>query len=70
MENYNNNNDTFANKAESFKSELKELLAKYNADIYTMMDGDTHGVSVDVVIDIDNKEVIRKNDNISQYDIK
>ena len=63
----NENND---NKAEQFKKELKELLTKYDADIYAEMDGDTHGVSVDVVIDINNKEVLRKSDSISQYDIK
>lgn len=63
----NENND---NKAEQFKKELKELLVKYDADIYAEMDGDTHGVSVDVVIDINNKEVLRNSDSISQYDIK
>lgn len=63
----NENND---NKAEQFKKELKELLTKYDADIYAEMDGDTHGVSVDVVIDINNKEVLRNSDSISQYDIK
>ena len=63
----NENND---NKAEQFKKELKELLTKYDADIYAEMDGDTHGVSVDVVIDINNKEVLRESDSISQYDIK
>lgn len=57
------------NKAESFKLELKELLTKYNADIYADMCGDTHGVTVEIVIDIDNKEVLRKDNDISQYDV-
>jgi hypothetical protein len=65
---------TQTDKATEFKRELKELLEKYGAEIYAMMDGDTHGVSCEVVIDIrvENKdvEVIRKNDSISQYDIK
>lgn len=63
------NNDASLNKSELFKRELKLLLAKYNADIYADMVGDTHGVSVEIVIDIDNKEVIRQNDSLSQYDI-
>lgn len=57
-------------KAELFKIELKELLEKYNADIYVDLDGDTHGVSSAVVIDIDDKEVLRNHDCISHYDIK
>lgn len=66
----NENNEIVENKSESFKKELKELLTKYNADIYAQMDGDTHGVEVEIIIDIDNKEVIRNYDSISQYDIK
>ena len=66
----NENDKIVVNKSDSFKKELKELLAKYNADIYAEMDGDTHGVSVEIVIDIDNNEVIRINDSLSQYDIK
>jgi septin family protein len=54
----------------AFKEELKALLSKYNAEIYAQMDGDTHGVSCEVVIDLGNVEVIRKNDSVSQYDIK
>lgn len=56
-------------KAIEFKKELKELLAKYNADIWVDLDGDTHGVSSFVVIDVDNKEVIRKNTDLSHFDI-
>ena len=47
-----------ASKTE-FKKELKALLKKYNADIYVMLDGDTHGVSEAIVIDIDDKEAMR-----------
>lgn len=57
------------NKIDQFKQELKELLTKYNAEIYADLDGDTHGVSVEIVIDINNVEVLRNYDNISQYDI-
>jgi len=61
-------------KAKEFLKELKELMEKYGAEIYTMMDGDTFGVSCEVVIDIKegNKcvEAIRNNDSISHYDIK
>ena len=57
-------------KVNEFKKELKELLAKYNAEIYVDLDGDTHGVSSAVVIDIDNKEIMRNSDCISHYDIK
>lgn len=66
----NKNDEVIVNKAESFKRELKELLAKYDADIYANLDGDTHGVSVDIVIDISNKEVIRSRDEVTQYNIK
>ena len=57
-------------KINEFKKELKELLAKYNADIYVELGGDTHGVSSEIVIDVDNKEVIRIHNCISHYDIK
>lgn len=57
-------------KANEFKKELKALLEKYNAEIYAQMDGDSHGCSTEVVIDIDNKEIIRKYDSLSHYDIK
>ncbi len=53
-----------------FKKELKALLEKYKADIYALMDGDTHGVSVEIVIDVDNKEVLRTNGELSYRDIK
>lgn len=58
------------NKTE-FKRELKELLKKYNADIYVELDGDTHGVSDALIFDIDDKEVMRFNDSsVSHHDIK
>jgi len=57
-------------KIDNFKKELKALLEKYNAEIYAQMDGDTHGVSCEIVIDVDNKEVIRKYDDLCHYDIK
>ena len=56
-------------KALLFLTEFTRLLEKYNAEIYADMEGDTHGVSVDVVIDINNKEIYRKSDSISNYDI-
>lgn len=57
-------------KINSFKKELKELLEKYNAEIYVELIGDTHDVSSDLVVDVDNKEAIRINDCLSHYDIK
>ena len=60
-----------ASKTE-FKKELKALLKKYNVDIYVMLDGDTHGVTDSIVIDMDNKEIMRFENpaEISQYDLK
>ncbi len=57
---------------DNFKKELKDLLEKYNAEIYVELDGDTHGVSDALIVDIDNKEVMRFENpsEISQYDIK
>lgn len=57
-------------KADAFKNELRDLLKKYNADIYIQLDGDTHGVNADLVIDVDNKEVIRTGSDLSHHDIK
>ena len=55
-------------KIDNFKNDLKDLLKKYNAEIYIDLDGDTHGVSCFVVIDVDNKEVIRHDSCISHSD--
>jgi hypothetical protein len=57
-------------KVNDFKKDLKALLEKYNAEIYVLMDGDTHGCSAEVCIDVDNKEVMKSHDSISHYDIK
>lgn len=55
-----------------FKKELKALLKKYNADIYTELDGDTHGVTDSIVIDMGNKEVMRFENpsEINHYNIE
>lgn len=66
----NENLEIPVNSGEAFKRELKELLTKYDADIYVDLEGDTHGVSAMIVIDVNNKEVIRKHSDLSQYDIK
>jgi len=55
------------NKVDSFKKELKELLAKYNAEIYADSEGD--GFSSAVVIDIDDNEILRITTSIRQEDI-
>jgi len=73
MKDFSNVTETISgNKLNDFKKELKELLGKYNAEIYVDLDGDTHGLYDALVIDIDNKEVIRFDNPscVSHYDIK
>ena len=55
---------------DNFKTELRALLAKYDADIYIDLDGDTHGVSAYIIIDMHNKEISRNSDCINQYDLR
>lgn len=59
-------------KLDEFKKELGALLQKYNADIYSIITGDTHGIDYEaLVIDFDNKEVMRFEDSeISQHSFK
>lgn len=38
-------------KIEAFKAELHQLLEKYNATISCNVDGDTHGLSYEMVVD-------------------
>jgi hypothetical protein len=38
-------------KIDNFKTELKALLEKYNASISCSVDGDTHGLSYEMVVD-------------------
>ena len=59
-------------KVNEFKIELAALLKKYNAEIYSNIEGDTHGVTDSLSIDIDNKEVMKfENPScISQYDFE
>lgn len=58
-------------EATEFKKELKALLEKYNAEIYVLLDGDTIGVSSELCIDINNKEIMKVSDDcISHHDIK
>ena len=63
----NENTDKNMNSVDSFKKELKELLAKYNAEIWADSEGD--GFSSQVVIDIDDKEILRITTSIRQEDI-
>jgi hypothetical protein len=54
-----------------FLSELRALLEKYNADIFCEMDGDTHGVSQEMVFFINNKEVHRLHGSeIDKFELK
>lgn len=48
-----------------------EMLTKYNAVIYSEVDGDTHGVTDAIIINFDNKDVMRfENPScISKYDL-
>ena len=36
---------------DNFKAELHDLLKKYNASISCIVDGDTHGLSYEMVVD-------------------
>lgn len=63
-----NENTESVNKVESFKREFKDLLAKYNVEIYADSKGE--GFTSEVVVDMDNKEIMRVLDTISQWDIK
>lgn len=56
--------------ANDFKAELKALLKKYNANIWVSLDGDTHGVSCEIMVDVDNKTIMTTDGSINQYDIK
>ena len=42
-----------------FLKELKELLKKHSADISADVDGDTHGVSVAITLEVCDTEVLR-----------
>lgn len=55
-------------KTKAFKAELKEVLKKYNAEVWIDLDGDTHGVSSELVIEIDRKEVMRL-DELAESDL-
>lgn len=55
-------------KIESFKKELKELLAKYTAEIYADSKGD--GFTPEVVVEVEGLEVLRVLDTLSQWDIE
>jgi len=55
------------NKVYSFKSELKDLLKQYNADIYIELDGDTHGLYSAIIIDLDGKEIMRSGNGTLDY---
>jgi uncharacterized protein (UPF0335 family) len=63
-----NENTEPVNNVESFKREFKDLLAKYNVEIYADSKGE--GFTSEVVVDMDNKEIMRVLDTISQWDIK
>ena len=56
------------NKVESFKREFKDLLTRYNVEIFADSIGE--GFTSEVVVDMDNKEIMRVVDTISQGDIK
>jgi hypothetical protein len=63
-----NENAEPVNMVESFKREFKDLLTKYNVEIYADSKGE--GFTSEVVVDMDNKEIMRVLDTISQWDIK
>ena len=55
------------NNTENFKKELKELLAKYNAEIWVDSQGD--GFSSQVVIDINDITILRIVTSLRQEDL-
>jgi hypothetical protein len=63
-----NENTEPVNKVETFKREFKDLLTRYNVEIYADSKGE--GFTSEVVVDMDNKEIMRVLDTISQWDIK
>lgn len=55
-----------------FLEKLKALLLEYNAEIYCQVYGDTHGVDIDMCIDIDNNtsiKVLKNQIDISGHDL-
>lgn len=66
-------------RKEQFLKELKDLLAKYDVEIDYTIDGDTHGVEVNLTIDMkipatpgktyDKWETIKIADSISAYNL-
>lgn len=44
------------NKIDSFKAELHDLLTKYNASISCNVEGDTHGLSYEMVVDFGSED--------------
>lgn len=58
-------------KLEAFKTELKALLDKYNATIACDVEGDTHGVSMTIVVELDKKDYkLAYGCSVDQSDIK
>lgn len=45
-------------KIDAFKRDLKYLLDKYNAYIYCDLEGDTHGLSTKMMVEIDKKDYL------------
>jgi hypothetical protein len=59
------------NKVDEFKAELKALLEKYNAAIACDIDGDTHCVSMTMVVEIDRHDYILCNgSSVDKSDIR
>jgi hypothetical protein len=58
-------------KLESFKSELKAILEKYNASIECEFEGDTQGTSFTMVVEIDKNDYkICYGNSIDSSDLK
>lgn len=43
-------------KLEDFKRELKALLEKYDATLWCDINGDTHGTSMTMTVEVDKKD--------------
>ena len=59
-------------KIDDFKKEFKTLLKKYDVEISVELDGDTHSLYDALIIELEDKEVMRFDNpsSVSHHDIK
>lgn len=71
LEDFLNEENTPNNqKIVDFKKELKKLFEKYNAYIWCDIEGDTHGLSYKMVVEIDRKDyTLTERSDIDENDL-